>query len=65
MRAARNSQRAHYMMLRDYILKVANLKPAFLKLSTNPADCEAFARGYNGGGYKKYDYHNKLAKAMR
>ncbi len=63
--AARNSQRAQYMMLRDYILKVANLKPAFLKLSTNPADCEAFARGYNGGSYKKYDYHNKLAKAMR
>lgn len=24
---------------------------------------EAFAKGYNGSGYKKNDYHNKLAKA--
>lgn len=63
--AARNSQVAQWGFLRDYILKVANLKSAFLKLSTNPADCVAFARGYNGSGYKKYSYDTKLAKAMR
>ncbi len=61
---ARNSEYAHYKMLANYILKVANLKPAFLKISTNPEDCRAFAKGYNGSMYAKYDYHTKIAKAM-
>lgn len=63
--AARNTELAHYWMLRDYILKVANLKSAFLKLSTNAESCRAFARGYNGIGYEKYSYHIKLANAMK
>ena len=63
--ACSRSELAQYNLLRDYILNVANLKSAFLRLSTNPVDNEAFARGYNGVLYRKYDYHNKLAKAMR
>lgn len=63
--ACSRSELAHYELLRDYILNVANLKDAFLQLSTNAASNEAFAKGYNGKGYRKYDYHNKLAKAMK
>ena len=63
--AARNDEYAHYKMLRDYILKVANLQAAFLKISSNPENCREFARGYNGPAYAKYDYHTKIAKEMR
>lgn len=63
--AARNDEYAHYKMLRDYILNVANLKSAFLKISSNPENCRDFARGYNGPAYAKYDYHTKIAKEMR
>ena len=63
--AARNDEYAHYKMLRDYILKVANLQAAFLKISSNPESCRDFARGYNGPAYAKYDYHTKIAKEMR
>lgn len=61
---ARNTEYAHYKMLANYILKVAYLKSAFLKISTLPDNCRAFAKGYNGSGYAKYDYHTKIAKAM-
>ena len=63
--AASRSEKVHFELLRDYILNVANLRAAFLQLSTNPNDCRAFAEGYNGKNYVKYDYHNKLAKAMK
>lgn len=63
--AARNDEYEHYKMLANYILKVANLKSAFLKLSTNPSDNIAFARGYNGPSYSKNEYDVKLARAMR
>ena len=63
--AARNDEYEHYKMLANYILKVANLKSAFLKLSTNPSDNVAFARGYNGPSYSKNAYDVKLARAMR
>ena len=62
--AASRDEYAHYAMLRDYILNVAKLKEAFLALSTNPNDNRAFARGYNGKAYERYEYHIKLAKAM-
>lgn len=62
--ASRN-ENSHYDMLVGYILNVANLKSAFLKLSTNPETCRQFAKGYNGSKYQVYDYHNKLAKAMK
>jgi hypothetical protein len=55
---------AHYDMLARYIEK-AGLRAAIQKLSTNPESNRAFAKGYNGGGYEKFDYHNKLAAAMK
>lgn len=63
--AASRDEYAHYAMLRDYILNVAKLKEAFLALSTNPNDNRAFARGYNGKAYERYEYHIKLAKALK
>lgn len=62
--AARNSELAHYQMLRDYILNVAYLKDEFLALSSNAENNRAFARGYNGMKYEKYAYHKKLAEFL-
>jgi hypothetical protein len=55
---------AHYEMLARYIEK-NGLKPALRALSTNPADCVAFAKGYNGPAFRKFAYDVKLAKAMQ
>ena len=63
--ACSRSEYAQYGLLRDYILKVAFIKSAFLKLSTNPSDNIPFARAYNGPKYTKYAYHIKLANAMK
>jgi len=30
----------------------------------DPDSCRAFAKGYNGGGYAKNDYHTKMARAL-
>lgn len=62
--AARNSELAHYEMLAGYI-ESFGLKLAFLKLSSNSADCIPFASGYNGTKYAKYEYHIKLAMALK
>lgn len=62
--ASRN-EASHYKMLANYIIKVANLKNAFLKMDANAENCRAFAKGYNGSTYVKYDYHTKLAKALQ
>lgn len=61
--AARESEYEHYKMLVGYI-KMAGLVAAFRNLSTNPQSNIAFARGYNGPAYAKFDYHKKLASAM-
>lgn len=63
--AATKDEYSHYKMLRDYILNVANLKKAFLKISKTPASCAEFAYGYNGSNYKKYKYDEKIAQAYR
>ena len=63
--ACSRSELAQYELLRDYILKVANNKSAFLALSDNPETNRAFAKAYNGVNYAKYDYHTKLGKAMK
>ena len=60
---ASRSEAAHYKMLVGYILNVANLKSAFLRIDGNKENCRAFAKGYNGSLYAKYDYHTKIAKA--
>ena len=62
---ATTNESSHYYMLVNYILKVANLSNAFLKLSTNSEDCRAFAKGYNGSNYASNKYHTKLADAMK
>jgi hypothetical protein len=62
--SAVSGEPAHYEMLARYIEK-NNLKGALRALSTNPADCAAFAKGYNGPAFKKFAYDEKLAKAMR
>ena len=62
--AARNSELAHYQMLRDYILNVANLRDEFLALNSNAASNRAFAKGYNGAKYEKFAYHTQLANAL-
>lgn len=61
--AATKDEYSHYKMLRDYILNVAMLKKAFLKISSKKEDCQPFAYGYNGEMYKKYKYDEKIAKA--
>lgn len=60
--ALSRSERAQYDALAKFI-EVNGLTRAFQALSTDPADCLAFARGYNGKGQKGYD--QKLAEAMR
>lgn len=62
--AARNSELDHYKMLVGYI-KMAGLNAAFLLVSSNPSTNISFVRGYNGPNWKKNDYANKLAKAMK
>lgn len=61
--ASRNEM-SHYKMLASFILNVANLKNAFLKISRNPENNRAFAKGYNGSAYAKHNYHGKIASAM-
>ena len=58
------SEAGHYEALCRYI-EVNGLKPAIQALSASPQTCVAFARGYNGPGYAKGEYHIKLARAMR
>ncbi|WP_300974859.1 N-acetylmuramidase domain-containing protein [Sphingomonas sp. LHG3406-1] len=54
---------AHYELLSRYI-EAAGLRGALRSLSTNPADCRPFAKGYNGPSYANFRYHEKLADAM-
>lgn len=58
------SEAAHYDLLCRFIEK-NGMKAAMQAISSDPADCKAFARGYNGPSYQTFDYHLKLARAMR
>lgn len=62
--AARNSEYEHWKMLAGFI-KANNLTRAFLAISTNVNDNVRFVEAYNGPAWRKNDYANKLAKAMR
>lgn len=44
--SASRSESSHYKMFADYILKVANIKSAFLKISTNSENNRAFCLAY-------------------
>lgn len=57
------SEAAHYEMLVRYI-EMNKMHGAVKALSTNPETNRAFATGYNGPAYTKFNYHVKLAKAM-
>lgn len=59
------SEYEQYKCLANYILKVANLKKAFLSISSDPESCRAFAKGYNGALYYKGEYHIKIANAYK
>ncbi|MEO0030807.1 MAG: hypothetical protein RIS94_565 [Pseudomonadota bacterium] len=54
----------HYDLLCRFIA-MSHLQDEMRALSANPESCRAFARGYNGAGYARFDYHHKLAAAMR
>jgi hypothetical protein len=60
----RESEAGHFDALVRYI-QHNKLAGAFRALSTDPETCRAFAKGYNGSGYRKFEYHIKLARAMR
>lgn len=55
------------MQLAAFCNFVANIKlvPAIRQMTVDPESCRAFAKGYNGKGYAKNAYHEKLAKALR
>ena len=55
----------HYKLLVGYILNVANIKSAFLRISTNSETNRAFCKAYNGSQYEANKYHIKLANAMK
>lgn len=59
----RESERGHYQALINFI-RVNGLRTAMSRISTNPEDNRAFARGYNGRNYARKQYHVKLARAM-
>lgn len=58
------SEGDHYEALVRFI-KANGLQDEVRALSTNPADCVAFARKYNGPAYAKNRYDRKLADAMK
>ena len=45
-------------------IKNARLADALRNVSSSPVDCVAFARGYNGSGYRANRYHEKIAQAF-
>lgn len=60
--AMKVSERAHLDAFGSFITS-KKLNAALKNVSTSPATCEAFAKGYNGGSYAKHNYHGRIAKA--
>lgn len=58
------SEAKHYELLVAYVEHTA-LQDEMALISTDPKTCRAFAKGYNGAGYAKLEYHIKMAKAMQ
>jgi hypothetical protein len=58
------SEAGHYQLLVHYV-EANRLQDEMAALSTDPETCRAFAKAYNGPGYVQFDYHNKLAAAMK
>ncbi len=57
------SEAAHYDLLCRFIER-NNLAGHMRLISRDPFDCRAFARAYNGAGYARNRYDEKLARAM-
>lgn len=55
---------AHYELLARFI-EVNGIKHQLRALSMDPNTNRAFAKSYNGPAYERFDYHTKLAAAMR
>lgn len=62
--AATHSEYEQYLLMVKFI-EMKKIQKQFLALSTNPDTCRPFALPYNGSKYAKYDYHGKLAAAVR
>jgi len=60
--AMKVSETAHLKAFAAFI-QSNKLVSALRAISSNPADCIAFARGYNGKEYAKNNYHGKIAQA--
>lgn len=58
------SEAGHYRALAAFI-RANRLEAALRQIGPNAASNERFARGYNGIGFRKNDYHTRLARAMR
>lgn len=57
------SEGDHYELLARFI-EANGLKDELRAISADPDACRAFARRFNGPAYERYDYHNKLARAV-
>lgn len=55
---------AHYDAFVRFI-EANGLAPALRRVDGNPDNARALAKGYNGGGYEKYRYHEKIAAAWK
>jgi hypothetical protein len=62
--AMKEGERRHLEAFVAFI-KSNKLVDAFRAISDDPEGCRAFAKGYNGAGYEKNNYHRKLANAHR
>ena len=60
----RQSEAGHYEALVRYV-EAYGLLPAIRAITGNPANCAAFARGYNGKGFAKFSYDSRIAAAWR
>lgn len=58
------SQAAHYEAFGRFI-QANGLATAFRATSGDPDDCRAIAAGFNGRGYERNAYHEKIAAAFR
>lgn len=62
--ALSRTEAAHYDAFARFI-DANRLAPALRRINGNPENARAFARGYNGSGYAKGNYHAKIAVAWK
>jgi hypothetical protein len=62
--ALSRDEAAHYDAFARFI-EVNGLAPALRRIDGNPEHARPFAKGYNGGGYERGNYHAKIAVAWK